>query len=108
MCLGLHLQQQRVLIKFHLVVVALALIVALAHQQKHRDSNQVLMVVMRRDRAKVPNVPQILFDDDDDGVADEVTPGKGKRPKKCTSEVWNYFTKKKMVVEVNGKKYEQL
>ena len=33
-------------------------------------------------------------DDDDDGVADEVTPGKGKRQKKCTSEVWNYFTKK--------------
>ena len=41
--------------KFHLVVVALA------HQQKHRDNNQVLMVVTRRDRAKVPNMPQILL-----------------------------------------------
>jgi len=39
--------------KFHFVVVALAL----AHQQKHRDNNQVLMVVMRRDKAKVPNMP---------------------------------------------------
>ena len=50
----------------------------------------------------------IVAVDDDDGVADEVTPDKGKRQKKCTSEVWNYFTKKKVVVEVNGKKYEQL
>ena len=36
----------------------------------------------------------IVAVDDDDGVADEVTPGKGKRQKKCTSEAWNYFTKK--------------
>ena len=55
LCLGIHLQQQRVLMKFHLVVVALV------HQQKHRDSNQVSMVVTRRDRARVSNVPQILL-----------------------------------------------
>ena len=50
----------------------------------------------------------VAINDDDDGVADEVTPGKGKRQKKCTSEVWNYFTKKNVVVKVNEKKYEQL
>jgi hypothetical protein len=49
-----------------------------------------------------------INDDDDDGEVDEVTPDKGKRKKKCTSEVWSYFTKKKVVVEVNGKKYEKL
>jgi hypothetical protein len=30
-----------------------------------------------------------------------------KRQKKCTSDVWQYFTKKTDIVEVNGKKYEQ-
>ena len=32
----------------------------------------------------------------------------GKRQKKCTSEVWQYFTKKKEIVVVNGQKFEQL
>jgi hypothetical protein len=32
----------------------------------------------------------------------------GKRQKKCTSDVWQYFTKKKLVIEDNGKTYVQL
>lgn len=32
----------------------------------------------------------------------------GKRQKKCTSNVWQYFTKKKLVIEDNGKTYVQL
>jgi len=56
----------------------------------------------------VERAADIVSVDDDDGEADELTPSKGKRQKKCTSDVWNYFTKKTVVVEVNGKKYEQL
>ena len=32
----------------------------------------------------------------------------GKRHKRCTSNVWQYFTKKRVVVEDNGKTYVQL
>ena len=32
----------------------------------------------------------------------------GKRRKRCTSNVWQYFTKKRVVVEDNGKTYVQL
>ncbi|KAF0891302.1 hypothetical protein E2562_009477 [Oryza meyeriana var. granulata] len=32
----------------------------------------------------------------------------GERSKKCTSSVWKYFTKKKEVLEVDGKQFEQL
>jgi hypothetical protein len=31
----------------------------------------------------------------------------GKRAKKCTSDVWQYFTKKDEIVEVDGNKYVQ-
>jgi len=32
----------------------------------------------------------------------------GKKQKKCTSDVWQYFTKKRVVIEDNGKIYEQI
>jgi len=32
----------------------------------------------------------------------------GKRHKRCTSNVWQYFTKKRVVVEDNGKTYVQM
>ncbi|KAG2582497.1 hypothetical protein PVAP13_6KG109972 [Panicum virgatum] len=35
-------------------------------------------------------------------------PPPGKKLKKCTSDVWQYFTKKKVVIEDNGKTYEQV
>ncbi|KAL6646662.1 hypothetical protein ACP70R_015739 [Stipagrostis hirtigluma subsp. patula] len=31
-----------------------------------------------------------------------------KRAKKCASDVWQYFTKKTVIIEDNGKQYEQL
>ena len=44
----------------------------------------------------------INVDDDDDEQAHL----SGKRFKKCTSSVWKYFTKKKEVVEMEGKQFE--
>ncbi|CAA0813283.1 Zinc finger BED domain-containing protein DAYSLEEPER [Striga hermonthica] len=47
---------------------------------------------------------------DEDGEEDEtgeLTGGDGRRPKKLTSFVWEYFTKKTEIVEMDGKKYEQ-
>jgi hypothetical protein len=44
-------------------------------------------------------------DDDEDEEQAQLT---GKRMKRCTSEVWKYFTKKIEIVEVNGQKYEKL
>ncbi|KAK8453774.1 hypothetical protein SEVIR_5G340775v4 [Setaria viridis] len=32
----------------------------------------------------------------------------GKRQKRCTSDVWQYFTKKRVVIEDNGKTYVQV
>jgi hypothetical protein len=32
----------------------------------------------------------------------------GKRQKRCTSIVWQYFTKKEKIVEIDGKKYNQM
>jgi hypothetical protein len=40
-------------------------------------------------------------------VQDEVLPC-GKRHKRCTSNVWHYFTKKKLIKEANGKTYLQV
>lgn len=45
-------------------------------------------------------------DDEPVQVKDEDDPS-GKRLKKCTSDVWQYFTKKKIVIEDNGKIYVQ-
>ncbi|TVU38048.1 hypothetical protein EJB05_11395, partial [Eragrostis curvula] len=39
---------------------------------------------------------------------EEENGGCGKRAKKCTSDVWQYFTKKTEILEVDGKKYYQL
>ena len=36
-----------------------------------------------------------------DGDGDE-PPGGGKRQKRCTSNVWEYFTKKQMHIKLNG------
>ncbi|WVZ79234.1 hypothetical protein U9M48_026838 [Paspalum notatum var. saurae] len=39
---------------------------------------------------------------------DEDTQPSGKRAKKCTSDVWQYFTKKKVIIEDKGKTYLQV
>ncbi|CAA0826225.1 Unknown protein [Striga hermonthica] len=52
----------------------------------------------------------IEVEEDGDGYEDEageLTGGDGRRPKKLTSFVWEYFTKKTEIVEMDGKKYEQ-
>ncbi|CAA0820254.1 Unknown protein [Striga hermonthica] len=49
-----------------------------------------------------------LDDEDAEAEGEEVGGTTGKRKKRCTSAVWQYFTKKTVVVEVDGKKYEQL
>jgi hypothetical protein len=42
--------------------------------------------------------------DDVDVIAiDQDEPPTRKRSKKCTSDVWPYFTKKDVIVEVDGK-----
>ena len=40
----------------------------------------------------------------DDPVVDE-DEHRGKRVKRCTSDVWEHFTKKELVIEDNGKTY---
>ncbi|KAF0909479.1 hypothetical protein E2562_036603 [Oryza meyeriana var. granulata] len=50
----------------------------------------------------------INVDDDEDDKDEEQAHLSGKRFKKCTSSVWKYFTKKKEVLEVDGKQFEQL
>ena len=42
----------------------------------------------------------------DDPVVDE-DEHRGKRVKRCTSDVWEHFTKKELVIEDNGKTYVQ-
>jgi len=42
-----------------------------------------------------------------DGDVDEPLVG-GKRRKRCTSNVWEYFTKKQVIKEDNGKTYLQV
>jgi len=53
-----------------------------------------------------PAAPVNIGEDDQDD--EEQAHLSGKRYKKCTSHVWKYFTKKKEVIEVDGKQYEQL
>jgi hypothetical protein len=53
-----------------------------------------------------PDVVQIVPDDEEE--EEERVHLTGKRFKSRTSEVWKYFTPKVEVVEVNGKKYEQM
>jgi len=44
----------------------------------------------------------------DEPVPDEDDQPCGKRQKRCTSDVWQYFTKKRVVIEDNGKTYVQM
>ncbi|CAD6249720.1 unnamed protein product [Miscanthus lutarioriparius] len=53
-----------------------------------------------------PAAPVNIGEDDQDD--EEQAHLSSKRYKKCTSHVWKYFTKKKEVIEVDGKQYEQL
>ncbi|CAA0806583.1 Zinc finger BED domain-containing protein DAYSLEEPER [Striga hermonthica] len=48
----------------------------------------------------------IVVEGDEAPSGDEVEPD-GKRQKRCISGVWKYFTKKKLVIEDNGKVYIQ-
>ena len=50
----------------------------------------------------------VVVDDQEDEEDKDQVHLTGKRKKKCTSDVWNYFTKKIEIVEVDGKQYEQL
>jgi hypothetical protein len=43
----------------------------------------------------------------DQPILDEDEEPSGKRKKKCTSDVWEHYTKKKLVIEDNGKTYLQ-
>ena len=52
--------------------------------------------------------PNVDNDDLEDGEDEEEAHLSGKRYKKCTSWVWNYFTKKKEYVEVEGKQIEEI
>jgi hypothetical protein len=49
-----------------------------------------------------------IDDDEEEDVEEEEANGSGKRKKRCTSAVWKFFTERTLVVEVDGKKYEQL
>ncbi|CAD6254767.1 unnamed protein product [Miscanthus lutarioriparius] len=55
-----------------------------------------------------PPAPAPVNIGEDDQDDEEQAHLSGKRYKKCTSHVWKYFTKKKEVIEVDGKQYEQL
>lgn len=48
-----------------------------------------------------------LDDDKEEGEGHAIGNNQ-KRQKRCTSWVWEYFTKKNMVIEENGKNYEQV
>jgi hypothetical protein len=51
------------------------------------------------------NIVLNVIDIDDDNDQSEIG-GAGKRRKRCTSFVWDYFTKKVKIVEVDGKTYK--
>ncbi|KAJ1296158.1 hypothetical protein BS78_01G278200 [Paspalum vaginatum] len=53
---------------------------------------------------------QVVQIDDDEGGGNDGATGTGtvKRQKRLTSNVWEHFTKKTVIVEENGKKYEQM
>ncbi|CAA0829272.1 Unknown protein [Striga hermonthica] len=57
-----------------------------------------------QERANTANA--IVVEGDEAPSGDEDEPD-GKRQKRCTSGVWKYFTKKKLVTEDNGKVYIQ-
>jgi hypothetical protein len=50
----------------------------------------------------------VSIDDDKEDDEGHVGGNNQKRHKRCTSWVWEYFTKKNVVIEENGKKYEQV
>ncbi|KAF0911810.1 hypothetical protein E2562_012299 [Oryza meyeriana var. granulata] len=81
---------------------------------QNEDPNQVIVSGVGGDTRNQEegqhtlSTEEILALDDDDPEKEEVAGSTGKRKKRCTSVVWQYFTKKTMVVEVDGKKYEQL
>ncbi|KAF0903963.1 hypothetical protein E2562_030095 [Oryza meyeriana var. granulata] len=81
---------------------------------QNEDPNQVIVSGVGGDTRNQEegqhtlSTEEILALDDDDPEKEEVAGSTGKRKKRCTSVVWQYFTKKTVVVEVDGKKYEQL
>ncbi|KAF0888893.1 hypothetical protein E2562_019400 [Oryza meyeriana var. granulata] len=81
---------------------------------QNEDPNQVIVSGVGGDTRNQEegqhtlSTKEILALDDDDPEEEEVAGSTGKRKKKCTSVVWQYFTKKTVVVEVDGKKYEQM
>jgi len=53
------------------------------------------------------NTDNAINVEDDAGHIDGDGPP-AKRQKKCTSDVWQYFTKKTVIIEDNGKVYQQI
>ena len=53
------------------------------------------------------NTDNVINVEDDAGHIDGDGPP-AKRQKKCTSDVWQYFTKKTVIIEDNGKVYQQI
>jgi hypothetical protein len=61
------------------------------------------------DEAATPDVINVdNLEEEGDDEDEEQAKLTAKRRKRCTSEVWKYFTKKNEIVEVNGQKYEQV
>jgi hypothetical protein len=61
------------------------------------------------DQGATPDVINVdNLEEEDNDEDEEQAQLTSKRRKRCTSEVWKYFTKKIEIVEVNGQKYEQL
>ena len=52
------------------------------------------------------NTDNAINVEDDAGIDGDGPPA--KRQKKCTSDVWQYFTKKTVIIEDNGKVYQQI
>jgi hypothetical protein len=80
---------------------------------QNEDPNQVIVSGVGGDTRnqeegqRTLSTEEIVALDDGDPEEEEVAGSTGKRKKRYTSVVW-YFTKKTVVVEVDGKKYEQL
>ena len=93
----LHLAQ------VELAVVMVAAVAALVEQLVGAMAAQLVataMMVLLLD-SKVPILNPIILE------GDEPHPH-GKKLNKCTYDVWQYFTKKQLVIEDNGKTYVQL
>jgi hypothetical protein len=66
--------------------------------------NEVASVVANSSNVAAAQNVIDIYDDNDQSEIGET----GKRWKRCTPFVWDYFTKKVKIVEIHGKTYKQL